>query len=231
MAADWTADPKAHIFTGRVRIIETSIPPQTPEQIGEKDTVKVDIVLEDPATNDLIAAAPYTTQAVVEATIDSSRFFALRVQDPNSGKKAMLGVGFEERSESFDFGVALQEAQKSLGLIEGVAPLIKSSKKQEAEEKKDYSLKEGETITVNLSGTKFGRRARQDRPLSTDLDSDSQPPLSAFSLPPPPSSTGGGGGLGMPFLPPPPSSGRAAHRRQPSAQELGFDDGPNGIFE
>ncbi|KAK3338283.1 hypothetical protein B0H65DRAFT_478418 [Neurospora tetraspora] len=227
MAADWTVDPKAHIFTGRVRIIETSIPPQTPEQVGEKDTVKVDIVLEDPATNDLIAAAPYTTQAVVEAAIDSSRFFALRVQDPNTGKKAMLGIGFEERSEAFDFGVALQEAQKSLGLIEGVAPLIKSGKnKQEAEEKKDYSLKEGETITVNLSGTKFGRRARQDRPLSTDLGSDSQPPLSAFSLPPPPSSSSA-----MPFLPPPPSSGRGGHRRQPSAQELGFDDGPNGMFE
>ena len=230
MAADWTADPKSHIFTGRVRIIETSIPPQTPETMQEKDTVKVDIVLEDPATGDLIAAAPYQTQAVVEATIDSSRFFALRVQDPSSGKKAMLGIGFEERSEAFDFGVALQEAQKSLGLIEGVAPLIKSTKKQEAEEKKDYSLKEGETITVNLSGTKFGRRARQDRPLSTDLGSE--PPLSAFSLPPPPSSSGGGGfGSGGAFLPPPPSSGRGAHRRQPSAQELGFDDGPNGMFE
>lgn len=229
MAADWTADPKAHIFTGRVRIIETSIPPQVPEQMGEKDTVKVDIVLEDPATNDLIAAAPYTTQAVVEAAIDSSRFFALRVQDPNSGKKAMLGIGFEERSEAFDFGVALQEAQKSLGLIEGVAPLIKSTKKQEAEEKKDYSLKEGQTITVNLSGTKFGRRARQDRPLSTDMGSEA--PLSAFSLPPPPSSSGGGFGGGTPFLPPPPSSGRGGHRRQPSAQELGFDDGPNGMFE
>ncbi|KAK3955446.1 hypothetical protein QBC32DRAFT_38957 [Pseudoneurospora amorphoporcata] len=232
MAADWTADPKAHIFTGRVRIIETSIPPQTPEKMQEKDTVKVDIVLEDPATNDLIAAAPYTTQAVVEAAIDSSRFFALRVQDPNTGKKAMLGIGFEERSEAFDFGVALQEAQKSLGLIEGVAPLIKSTKKHEAEEKKDYSLKDGETITVNLSGTKFGRRSRQDRPLSTDLGSDPQPPLSAFSLPPPPSSSAGGGfGGGAAFLPPPPSSGRGGHRRQPSAQELGFDDGPNGMFE
>ena len=231
MAADWTVDPKAHIFTGRVRIIETSIPPQVPEQ--EKDTVKVDIVLEDPQTNDLIAAAPYTTQAVVEAAIDSSRFFALRVQDPTTGKHAMLGIGFEERSEAFDFGVALQEAQKSLGLIEGVAPLIKSSKKQEADEKKDYSLKEGETITVNLSGTKFGRRARHDRPLSTDLGSgDSQnPPLSAFSLPPPPAGGGSGFGGGAPFLPPPPSSGRGGHRRQPSAQELGFDDGPNGMFE
>ncbi|KAK3398572.1 hypothetical protein B0T20DRAFT_376245 [Sordaria brevicollis] len=227
MAADWTADPKAHIFTGRVRIIETSIPPQLPEQMAEKDTVKVDIVLEDPNTNDLIAAAPYTTQAVVEAAIDSSRFFALRVQDPTSGKKAMLGIGFEERSEAFDFGVALQEAQKSLGLIEGVAPLIKSSKKQEAEEKKDYSLKEGETITVNLTGTKFGRRSRQDRPLSTDLDNQ---PLSAFSLPPPPSSSSSGGN-NFGFLPPPPSSGRGGHRRQPSAQELGFDDGPNGMFE
>ena len=170
----------------------------------------------------MFAAAPYTTQAVVEPTLDSSRFFALRVQDP-SGRKATLGIGFEERSEAFDFSVALQETRKALGWegsapVGGTASSGPAAKKEQAEEKRDYSLKEGETITVNLGG-KFGRRNRPQEP-SPGTESAN---LSSFSLPPPPSASSSRGNFSIPL----PTSTKDKRK---SAQELGFDDGQFGEF-
>ncbi|EHA52133.1 hypothetical protein MCOR27_000371 [Pyricularia oryzae] len=235
MAATWTEDPKRHIFTARLRAIETAVP-----QAGGEDKVKTDIVLEDSSTGQLFAAAPYTSAAVVEPTLDSSRFFAVRVQDP-AGRKAILGVGFEERSESFDFGVALQEARKALGLDQDAAggPHGKPVPAETRPEiKRDWSLKEGETITVNLKGSKFG-----SRPRDAETKDSENAPLSSFSLAPPPSapsssssnSLSSGGGFS---LPPPPSAPPRSHARSPShseqqkraAADLGFDDGQNGEF-
>ncbi|KAH6677935.1 adaptin ear-binding coat-associated protein [Plectosphaerella plurivora] len=235
-ASDWTADNnKRLIFTARLRVLETAWEETKPGSSETKERIKVDILLEDASTGQLFAAAPYTVPAIVEPAVDSSRFFALRVQDP-SGRKATLGVGFEERSESFDFGVALQEARKGLGVDDTGAPIsaaavAAAAAAAPAEEKKDYSLKEGETITINLGG-KFRRR-----PPPTQQQEDEPSDLSAFSLAPPPSggSSSSGAGAGS-FLPPPPRPG-ASHARtmsrdqkRRSAQDLGFDDGQFGEF-
>jgi len=212
LASTWTEDPSRHIFTCRLRVLETSIP----ESDSEK--VKVDILLEDPSSGTLFAAAPYTSRAVVDPAADSSRFFALRVQDPAGGRKATLGIGFEERGEAFDFGVALQEAQKATGSgVAGPSPAAKQGKQKEEEVKRDYSLKEGETITVNLSGTKFGRRQRPEQPKGEGGS------LAGFSLPPPP-------GSGSAILPPPPNAQDVRRQKRLSAQQLGFDDGQFGEF-
>ncbi|KAK8042690.1 hypothetical protein PG994_013173 [Apiospora phragmitis] len=242
VAATWTADGnKRQIFTARLRVLETAetVPASSGdggggngEEEAETEKVKTDVVLEDASNGQLFAAAPYTTAAVVEPVSDSSRFFAVRVQD-EAGRKASLGIGFEERSDAFDFSVALQEARKSLGWEQpqnnatGGGPKKASEKKEE--EKRDYSLKEGETITVNLPG-RFGRR----RPEASEgsASSDGGAPLASFSLPPPPSSASSSRGPGI--LPPSPSAQSAkvyTHQRgKPSAADLGFDDGQNGEF-
>ena len=230
LAAAWTAEPQRQIFTARLRVLETSTPPPTTSSAsadGGKDEIKVDVVLEDAKTGALFAAAPYTSPTSVEPVLDSSRFFAVTVRDPQ-GRKAVLGVGFEDRSDAFDFGVALQEARRGLGW-EGPAPLASSSSSSStskpAAEPKDYSLKEGQTITVNIGSTGIGRR----RPAQA-VEETSSGNLQSFALPPPPG--GGGGGFS---LPPPPSGGSSSaaderRRKRQSAQDLGFDDGKFGEF-
>ncbi|KAH7159826.1 hypothetical protein B0J13DRAFT_113871 [Dactylonectria estremocensis] len=216
-AAGWTADPKRHIFTARMRLVETAY-----ESPSADNKLKVDAVLEDSSNGQLFAAAPYTSAAVVEPVLDSSRFFALTVRDPQ-GRRAILGIGFEERSEAFDLSIALQEARKALGW-EGQQSKPDAAKEQE--EKRDYSLKEGETITVNFGGSKFGRRKAQPASSSPGFGSGSgSANLQSFALPPPPPGPSGGG-----FSLPPPPSAQAVKKQQQSAKDLGFDDGQFGEF-
>lgn len=203
IAASWTGEPARHIFTARIRVLETAT----------DDILKVDVILEDPKTGALFAAAPYEKDDTVEPVLDSSRFFAVTVRDPQ-GRKAILGVGFEERETAFDFGVALQEARRGLGweAAQSQRPSVK-------EDDKDYSLKEGQTITVNIGNTGIGRR----RAASNNTTANSSAPLQSFALAPPP----GGGVFG---LPPPPSASDERRRKRQSAQDLGFDDGQFGEF-
>ncbi len=256
-AATWTADPQRHIFTGRLRILETGVDEEEEEEEEDNGTqerqeqVKVDIVLEDSASGQLFAAAPYVDAGVVEPALDSSRFFALRVQD-GQGRRAVLGIGFEERPDAFDFGVALQEARKTvLGAADDKKqqPANAESAASPPAEKKDYSLKDGETITINLGGSsKFGRRSNGG-PSSPSTTPANTGGLGGFSLPPPPSSSSSSSSSSFSLPPPPPAGRRTANRRSvgdpsvlgldpppqqqqqgKSAAELGFDDGKYGEF-
>ena len=236
-AGSWTAPPRPTaqmIFTARLRIIETSLATQ----------IKTDIVLEDPKTGDLFAAAPYTSPAVVEQANDSSRFFAVRVVG-EGGMKATLGMGFEERPDAFDFSITLSEARKLLGLDQKAAPgqaLPQQMDRKTVEEpKKDFSLKAGESIHVEIGGR--GRRQQQ----SSSAAKDDGSALFSIQPPPPPAS---GDDFVLPSLAPPPSAAhvKAAskspsparpppqsqfqqNQNQPSAQDLGFDDGEFGEFQ
>jgi hypothetical protein len=260
-AATWTQNPKDLLFTSRLRILETAIPP--PASFPDSpEKVSTTILLEDPKSGELFAASPYTSPAVVEQALDSSRFFAIRVVG-DGGMKATLGLGFEERPEAFDFGVCLQDVRKVLDMDgqpvqKGVRKAVGASGKApvptpSSDIKRDYSLKEGETIKINIGGKMT--RNRKSGGEGEDAGGHSSSPFaippppggkstSSFSIPPPSNSVGGGS---MPFLPPPPGAadikaGRRRHpssssnelapaQKQPSAADLGFDDGEFGEFQ
>jgi hypothetical protein len=246
-ASTWTANNnQLQIFTARLRIVETSIPNTSDDAGGNNDDdekVTTTILLEDPKNGDLFAAAPYTSERTVEQALDSSRFFAITVV--GEGRKAILGMGFEERSEAFDFSIALQDARRVLGFDTKAnnAPLSSRSSKTPAapvaeEAKRDFSLKAGETISINLGGLK-GRRSRSHESDKSDQAQKSDQDA-LFSIKPPP-----GSGPGGAFLPPPPSAKSVKEERRRSrqtfdatslppkqtAEDYGFDDGEFGEFQ
>lgn len=169
---DWGKE--TFIFSGRLRVTA----------VGKKCTV----LLEDANTGELFAQVPLNNEhpeVSVEPVTDSSRYFAIRVDD-GQGRHAMLGLGFRERSEAFDFNVALQdhvkqargEAQAEESMAAAVTPAL------------DLSLKQGETLKINIGG--LGGSGRKREPAEV-----------------------GGGGLGAlpPPLSAPPGAGTASRRR------------------
>lgn len=238
LAAHWTADSnKRQIFVARLRVLETAIP--DPDG-GE--SLSTEILLEDPATGQLFAGAPYTDVGAVEAALDSGRFFAVRVVG-DGGRKAVLGIGFEERGEAIDFGISLQEVRKVQGIeLEAGRKGMLGKKAAETEvvkEKKDFSLKEGETIHVDIG--KKGRRKKGEEMADRDEDNE----RAMFSIAPPPYTSKVGVGGMMPLLPLPPSAQDVKTQRRRSRQDipaqatsasalasdLGFDDGEFGEFQ
>ncbi|KAL6719257.1 hypothetical protein ACLMJK_003494 [Lecanora helva] len=238
LAAQWTAPNSGarEIFTARLRIIETAIP-----QENESEALSTDILLEDPQTGELFAKAPYGDAKAVESVLDSSRFFTIRVVGP-TGEKAVLGIGYEERGEAIDFAGALQEARKVLGLEPRAAGKGVGAKAPEV--KKDYGLKQGETIKVDLDNVKRARRKADDERSKESDPSGEEAALFSIKPPPAPASSGDdGGGSVLPLLAPPPSAqeARAEKRRsrgfdpvqvkETSTSDLGFDDGEFGEFQ
>ncbi|KUL90915.1 hypothetical protein ZTR_00762 [Talaromyces verruculosus] len=231
-AAEWTVpNPQTgqtrQIFSARLRILETAI----------HDKVSADILLEDPQNGSLFAAAPLTDANSVDYVTDSSRFFVLRVV--GEGRKALLGIGFEERSDAFDFGVALQEAKKILGIRDansteqqkptqsswqGNNTLSSSSLEDSSATTtpKDYSLKPGQTISINSS------RRRPAPTTTSHLESARDEEQALFSIPPPPPP-----GAATSFINTTPTSDQTGRRKRPtsaiiaadsSKPFLGFDD-------
>lgn len=206
-ASPWTAPPKPtaqQIFTARMRVFEIS----KPSPVSDRDSLYVTINLEDPKSGELFAASPYSSEAVVQQALDSSRFFAVRVVG-EGGMKATLGLGFEDRSDAFDFGIALSEARKVLGWERPKASDAK-------EDLRDFSLKEGEKIHISVGGK--GRREVSGEERKSERD-DGQ---ALFSIAPPPPPSSASSTFAAPTI-------DATNGK--SAQELGFDDGEFGEFQ
>jgi hypothetical protein len=126
-AADW---PKDHLWSGRLKVVS----------VGKKCTIKLEHVDKE----GLFAACPISKQTV-EPVSDSSRYFVLRISD-GRGRHATIGLGFKERTEAFDFKVALQDYENQSN----------DAKTEEvfAQPIGDLSIPQGGKIHVNLPGGK-----------------------------------------------------------------------------
>jgi len=102
-------------------------------------------------TGEIFAVCPVKDNlvAAIEPVTDSSRYFVVRIED--RGKHAFIGLGFLEKNDAFDFNVALQDHVK----YTKQASESKIASKLNNQPKLDLSLKEGQTITVNIK-TKTG---------------------------------------------------------------------------
>lgn len=159
---------------------------------GEECIIK----LEDKNTGELYARAflrngePHP----VEAVIDSSRYFVLRIEENIDGRlrHAFIGIGFRERTEAYDFQAALHDHMKYL------------DKKKTAEEMEqhyqhsssvDYSLKEGETLVLQIKNNRSGGNVKskffeQGANNSSEEKSERKESIPCIKLPPPPPSPG-----------------------------------------
>ena len=132
-AADWNL--AAPDWNGRMRLIAK----------GKECVLK----LEDKASGELFAKCPIDTYPgiALEAVSDSSRYFVLRIQD-DSGRAAFIGVGFADRSDSFDLNVSLQDHFKWLKQTEDIAN--EATGDEAGKPRLDLSFKEGQTIKINM---------------------------------------------------------------------------------
>lgn len=131
-AADWNL--AAPDWTGRLRLMEKN--------------KKVKLKLEDKNSGDLFAACPIDTYPgpSLEAVTDSSRYFVIRIVNEADNKTAYVGMGFSDRSDSFDLNVALQDHFK---LIKKEVEILQEDKT--AKPLLDLAFKDGETIKVNIN--------------------------------------------------------------------------------
>ena len=180
-AADWKLD--APDWTGRLRCIEKNS--------------KCEIRLEDKNSGELFAACPVENYpgTSVEAVTDSSRYFVICIQD--SGRKAYIGIGFTDRSDSFDLNVTLQDHFKQLKKED----LFSKEASDPPKPNLDLAFKEGQTIRINIPSK--AANANATNPANTGRPKANR--SMGGILPPPPG--GGGGSASVPRIPPSVSSG------------------------
>jgi len=183
-AADWNLDTPD--WTGRLKGVIN----------GDKYFIK----LEDQNSSELFAQCPLEDYPSpnFEHVLDSSRYFVIKIVDPK-GRNAFIGIGFADRSDSFD-------------LVANIQDYVRHKNRDETENneqnidtgpKLDLRFKEGETIKINIKSKKT------DDP---DAVPRTKPKVSSTGLLPPP--PGGSWKLG-----PPPVSKTPIHQSVSSSAE------------
>jgi hypothetical protein len=61
-----------------------------------------------------IVNKPHKLEHYVEAVLDSTRYFVVRVTDEKAGREALIGLGFRDREEAGDFRAALAKYETDI---------------------------------------------------------------------------------------------------------------------
>lgn len=164
-ASDWNlAQPD---WTGRLRLISTK--------------GNVFLRLEDGTSGQLYCQAPISIfpGSQVQPVIDSRRYFVVKVVS-DTGRTALLGIGFADGADSFDLSVALQDYFTAL---DNESKVLDSEETNRPE--LDFSLKGDITMKLNIGSIKQSQESSSSKPkLQRNSESDSTKPI---LLPPPPS--------------------------------------------
>eukprot|EP01084_Bolivina_argentea_P043113 79453_1 len=146
------AEMTEHMWTGRLRIA----------QRGSEAAILL-------INNDdgKLFAMSLIKDGSVERAKDSSRYFVLKIQN-TQGKHAFIGIAFNERNYAFDFNVALQgfEKEKEREAMANADDDTEDSSKPHVPTK-DYSIKAGEKIHVDIGGISGRRRKQRARAAKT----------------------------------------------------------------
>lgn len=162
-AADWNlAQPD---WTGRLRVISK----------GNNCFLRI----EDCNTGQLYCQAPVLAYPgpQVQPVADSRRYFVVKVVS-DTGRTALIGIGFADGADSFDLSVALQDFFTTL------ENESKASEPTEDRPKLDLALKGDIRVNLNIGGQRTVDSTAKSRPRSNESNNSKQP----FFLPPPPGS-------------------------------------------
>ena len=138
----------------------------------------------------------------VEAVTDSSRYFVIRISDAKTGREALIGMGFRERTDATNFKMCLQEYENALRKDQK-AQQIQSSyessniedhntdnpKKQTDDLPNDslskLSLKDGEKIHIKIKGMEGSSRPSKSTKASSFTSSNKSDLPILIRKPPP----------------------------------------------
>ena len=160
-AADWKlAEPN---WTGRLRLISKAN--------------QLFVRIEDATTGSLYCQAPVPAfpGPQVQPVVDSRRYFVVKVVS-DTGRTALIGLGFADGADSFDFTVALQDY---------FATIDRAVEKPEDKDKPRLDLSLKGDIRLNIGGI---RSATSERPPRATQSGKTAAANIPFVLPPPPSS-------------------------------------------
>lgn len=99
-------------------------------------------------TNFASCPVPNRWEDAIQKTVDSSRGFAIRIQNPN-GKFAWVGLAFRDRNDAFDFNVCFSDYGEKRELEANPNKFAK-----DFENMQDFSIKDGQKLVLSFGDNK-----------------------------------------------------------------------------